>query len=588
MKKRLVLVIGGIAGVCVAAVGIWLGYGKMSKSTVKVYNVSDLAQGYWGDPMSLNGMISSDVSQDVHLTDKQIVEEVYVSEGDQVDVGDPLLSYDMTLVNIELEVEKLNKEGMEIQKKGTEQEIEKLKKQKPVPESSKISSPGKDETEGAAQTTSFSGVSGGFTRLSGSSAMEPKTGAPGEEDKGEKEPGTGTPDPGTPDPGQEPDKEEPPKEEVKTEALERIDEHSKPYKGSGTKEDPFVYLCKENPILMGSLLNMLGGFGEGDTKTLPEQYAQLEIREGDTVDGLLLTALYLDGRKIVEKCMPEEEYQIRLSAVKGEEPEENPKGDEFYDIGDEIPQDDIIAGYTKAELEKAIQEKQKDLKKLELDIKESDLKIQKISGKLENQTIKSTIKGTVKAVGDPEKGETDGKPFIQVVSSEGLYVRGSISELLLDKVKPGQMLTGSSMETGTPFEAEIKEISPYPASSNYFGGGGNSNVSYYPFTAYIAQAEGLKNQEYVSLQAEIDTGAGADALYLQKPFVRTEDGKSYVYCSVKGRLKKQEIITGKTLWGSLIEIKSGLTREDKVAFPYGKGVKENARTKDASIDELYY
>ena len=103
MKKRLGLVIGGIAGVCVAAVGIWYGYGKMSKSTVKVYNVSDLAQGYWGDPMSLNGMISSDVSQDVHLTDKQIVEEVYVSEGDQVDVGDPLLSYDMTLVNIELE-----------------------------------------------------------------------------------------------------------------------------------------------------------------------------------------------------------------------------------------------------------------------------------------------------------------------------------------------------------------------------------------------------------------------------------------------------------------------------------------------------
>ncbi len=150
--------------------------------------------------MSLNGMISSDVSQDVHLTDKQIVEEVYVSEGDQVDVGDPLLSYDMTLVNIELEVEKLNKEGMEIQKKGTEQEIEKLKKQKPVPESSKVSSPGKDETAGTAQTTSFTGVSGGFTRLFGSSAMEPKTGAPGEEDMDEKDPEAGNPNPGTLDP----------------------------------------------------------------------------------------------------------------------------------------------------------------------------------------------------------------------------------------------------------------------------------------------------------------------------------------------------------------------------------------------------
>ena len=116
---------------------------------------------------------------------------------------------------------------------------------------------------------------------------------------------------------------------------------------------------------MGSFLNMLGGFGEEDTKTLPEKYAQLEIREGDTAEGLLLTALFLDGRKIVEKCAPEEEYQIRLSAVKSEEPQEDPEGDgEFWDIGDEISGDDIIAGYTKEELEKAIQEKQKDMKKL--------------------------------------------------------------------------------------------------------------------------------------------------------------------------------------------------------------------------------
>jgi HlyD family secretion protein len=581
MKKRLIIIACIIAGVCVLGTGGWFGLQKLNKATVKVYSVSDLAQGYWGDPMNLNGMISSDVSQDVHLTDKQIVDEVFVSEGDQVDVGDPLLSYDMTLVNIELEVEKLNKESLEIQKKGTEQEIEKLKKQEPVAESSA----GGGEKKGASKTAFQQEAEGGFTRLTAPLKEESQPGS-GEE---EQNPGDEKPTPEQPDPDEDPEKKDPSKDKEEIKAADRIDENSKPYKGTGTKEDPYIYLCKENPILMGSFLNMLGGFGEEDTKTLPEKYAQLEIREGDTAEGLLLTALFLDGRKIVEKCVPEEEYQIRLSAVKSEEPQEDPEGDdEFWDIGDEISGDDIIAGYTKEELEKAIQEKQKDMKKLELDIKESNLKIQKISSKLENQTIKSTIKGTVKAVGDPEKGEIDGKPFIQVVSSEGLYVRGSVSELMLDKVKPGQMLTGSSMETGTPFEAEIKEISPYPSSNNMFGGGGNSNVSYYPFTAYIAQAEGLKNQEYVSLQADVDTGASTDAIFLQKPFVRTEDGKSYVYCSVKGRLKKQEIVTGKTVWGSLIEIKSGITQEDKLAFPYGKTVKENAKTKDASVDELYY
>ena len=44
-------------------------------------------------------------------------------------------------------------------------------------------------------------------------------------------------------------------------------------------------------------------------------------------------------------------------------------------------------------------------------------------------------------------------------------------------------------------------------------------------------------------------------------------------------LVKQYVKTGKTLYGSSVEIVSGLTKEDKIAFPYGKSAKEGVKVK---------
>ena len=52
------------------------------------------------------------------------------------------------------------------------------------------------------------------------------------------------------------------------------------------------------------------------------------------------------------------------------------------------------------------------------------------------------------------------------------------------------------------FQAEVREVSLYPANNNYFGGMGNSNASYYPFIAYIEDAAGLKNFEMVELNMQ--------------------------------------------------------------------------------------
>lgn len=625
--KKIGIVLGCTAGAVIIGAGVWFGIRQMNQTEIKVFAVSDMSQGYWGNDMMLNGMISSDVSQEVHLTDKQVVQEVFVKEGDQVEVGTPLLSYDMTLVDIELEMEKLNKEGLAIQKKGLEQEIQKIKDARTVTKEQSQNGtnpqpPSQKQTKSTAEAnhtpaTANTGVPNEPSEVSQS------TGDQSDENSGledldwgdmpfedgdfldgdfsdSQETESGNSISGNQEPSDAPNSHPSPDVNEIMEAYKILDEKSVPYQGKGTKENPYVYLCQPNPTLMGSFLNKIGGFDEKGQKSLTQYYCMLEVREENKTEGLLMSALRLDGRTIVDKSNPTEGFQIQL----GEDREalengglldnpENPDGageedGEFFDIGEVVPEEEIIEGYTKEEKEKLIEKKQQEIKNMELNIKQSDLKIKEISKKLEDQTINSTIKGTVKSVGDPNKGEVDGKPFIEVVSSEGLYVQGSISELLLNDVKVGQLLMGNSYESGISFQAEIKEISQYPAAGNNFGGMGNANASYYPFTAFIENGEGLRNQEYVDLQLNIQNDQDMNALFLPKPFIREEDGKTYVYKRDENqKLVKQDIVTGKTMYGSVTEVKSGITTEDMLAFPYGKGVKEGAKTKEGTMEELY-
>ena len=84
------------------------------------------------------------------------------------------------------------------------------------------------------------------------------------------------------------------------------------------------------------------------------------------------------------------------------------------------------------------------------------------------------------------------------------------------------------------------------------------------------------------------TGTGENGIYLENPFVRTENGQSYVFVrGQNGKLEKRFVTVGKSLWGSYTEIKSGLTEDDYIAFPYGKTVKEGAPTAEGDLSSLY-
>ena len=656
-----------------------------SQSTVKVVSVSDMSGGGGWSDNSLSGNITSDVSQNIYLADSQTVKEIHVKEGDTVKVGDDLITYDMTLENLDLEMKKLEKQGIELNIEKAKREITKLKNTKPS------------------------------------------------SDNGNEDPGFDIPE----DPGEEP--EDPSIEpEEPAEAYQELTAEAEPYMGEGTVEEPYHFLCAADGVILGSFLNRMAEeqcffvieVREGDVSNgellkiwgqkiteddfqvadtdrfqvnleketddsdgqLPEdlkaaavlekgasayqgdgteknpltylvkkdgivkgsfflerkedgKYFRIEVREenGDLIkaweqngaDENFASDVKEDGEYLVDLSKKQNgetpgepiEPSVSPEVTPGENPEPTPEAGNPQETAEQentvdgmntkkssasiryltvtsvmgsgsrkVISTDTVSdttgsgdagtsyGGTAAEIQQQIKDKEKEIRDYQLDIKEANLEIKDIQKKLNNQTIKSTLNGVVKTVGDPEKESNDGKPLIQVVSSEGLYVQGTVSESKMNKLKVGATLSGYSYDNGVSFTAEVREISPYPSDNGQDG----ANASSYPFTAYIADASGLSNNSWAELTL-LDEGDGqGDGIYLEKPFVRTENGQYYVMKDDgTGHLTKQIVQVGGIQYGSSYQITAGLSMDDKIAFPYGKDVREGAKTEEGTLDDLY-
>lgn len=242
-------------------------------------------------------------------------------------------------------------------------------------------------------------------------------------------------------------------------------------------------------------------------------------------------------------------------------------------------------GYTFDELVEEINTQDRTVRAMDIALRRAKLELKSLEKASSDGIVYAEVDGEVKTLGDINNPPKNGTAFMVVSGDEGLYVSGTVSELSLGDVTVGTVITANSWETGMTFEATITEISDYPVSGNSWGEG-NPNVSYYACTAYIEDSTALRNGEYVDLM--ISTGSGSEGgIFIEKAYVREDDGKPYcMIADEKGRLKKQYVVTGRTVYGSAVEIKSGLTEEDLIAFPYGKDVVEGALTTQES--NMYY
>lgn len=525
---KIVVIITVIIAIISAIVIYFL---KKNKKEVATYSVRDIGmQNYWADSSRSEGMVREDKMQAVYLSSTQKVDKVLVKEGQKVKAGDTLIKYNTTLSKLELERKQLDVKKLEIQLNKAKKELEEIKNYKPgVPTYGSLPSNQPEEPNNPGHDTS--------------------------------------PNLPAPEPNVTSDKEMVPP----------------PHTGNGTIEKPYVFTWEEYKEYDDSFIQTLMDRAGGKNEVV----AIFMIRENNSTEGKIKRYSTIKFKK--------EEDKYKFSILNNPEnlndplyPEDNSNTNNTPP--EPTPEPDIGPIYTASEITRMTFEKEKEISDLLMNIKVAQSEYKKLKSELENTNVSAKLDGVVKTVLDPESDEAKVKPVIVVSSGGGYYIQGRVSELLLDTIKIGQKVNVQTFETGSFAEGVLEKISDSPLSDRYYNGMDNPNVSYYPYTVRVDDSANLKEGEYASLSLvneQIENQQNSESFYMPSAFVISENGKNHVYMrNSENRLEKREVIVGKMMHG-LLEIRSGITMEDRVAFPYGKEVKEGNLTKEASTEELY-
>ena len=707
MKKRIIIGILIAALVAGGSAGGATYYKKSHQKTVSVVSVDNLAGQYYMDDTNLDGNIVTSAIQNITVDKDMIIQEVYVSKGDEVKKDDKLISFDMTLVQMELNIAKLKQQQQEQELNKATNRLNSLKNGGAIEESDADTSDtssdpdtdtdsGMDGSDSSDDGDEIASVSGNVNGVYLAAVMNPILAAAvntgdiseaavyQEEDSVESDVAkdddadTQTGDPGSTaegdgadtnaggdsgdgnnigdntggnsntggnngntggnsasgsgdssgdnnnsdqidiidgdDSGNSGDNADDDFSDSSDEQIDILDTDedvnqdtsgltdgnpmfyqvldgdSKPLSGKGTKKHPYVFLCssaKGYVVVQGSFLNKMAAFDANGNKEDGKKgyWYQLEFHQNDTVEDLAdrkksCTGYYLVDGSLLEKMVPDySEVEFTLAdASHYDHDSDDDDGDDGGDQGD--------SGNASISREDAIKIQQNKVESLKLDIRESKLNIEKLEKKVKKEVIYSKLDGTVAKVGDPATTASDGSDFMTIKSKEGFYVKGTVSELMLDQIKEGTILNCSG-QSGD-FEAEVVDVSEYPVSGDNYSGNGNPNVSYYSYTATIPDKSVKVSDDDYWLTITLQSDTQSKGIVLDRAFVRSENGNSYVYKDDNGVLKKQKLIVGGNVNGGYsVLVTGGITRDDKIAFPYGDTVKEGAKTQEVSVDELY-
>lgn len=493
-----VLVLGGsIYGVLVLIRG--------GGSAVNVYAATDISVNYASSGgAQTQGMVTTDKIQSVYITATQRITKIHVKEGDKISVGDPILSFDTTLTDLELERQRIAVEQLKL-------DMDKALRHQ-------------------AEVNTYQVYV----------APEPE-----------------------------------PEPELSPSNLPLL------RKGSGSKEDPYVYVWNDKCSYSSAFFNsILPNAGEAvSAEGLPVVYAVFEVRQSDSMEGSILRSWELILRRDLSN-------NWSFTIV---EPDYDPTdGTEKPEAAPEAPTGNFVSSW--AELQKMKKDAAQKLIDLELELQMAELKYETLAYELSNGEVLSKIDGVVKTVLDSETALAENKPVVLLSGGGGYYVTGALSETELATMAIGDTVNVRSWETYELLSGTIVDISEFPVEDNRFWhySSGNQNVSLYPFTVFLPEDVSLRENEYVEMSYDPGAAKGGGGLCLQNAFIRTENGKSYIW--VRGsddRLEKREVQTGRSLWGSYLEILSGFGPEDRVAFPYGRSIREGAKTREATVEELY-
>ena len=572
-----------ITSVCAFAL-VGIKFYLSSSNTIEVHSVSSLNTGYWDNPSTSTGLVSNSDTQSVLYDSSKTITQVFVKDGQQVSVGDPLLSYDLTTLQSAVDTSQLEVEKAQNAITLANHELKKLLNTTPVPDVTPEPDipdpapaplpdiPNQDGNGLYPYILSLSQAEKNFTNYkiyyADTESEAPEKG-PHEDDSLWKE-----------------------------ERVKKTSDHTCWYwieytytDGSNNvydtkdvveyysdqqqipSEDISIVGTKQNPYVFN--LSEAQGFVYGklflDNANL-NQYLRFDV---STNDGDLSSSWLVRCDKFAAKqSMNEGDMYSVISHTKEEQ--------KYVEV-EQKPSQDIPPGYTEIELAKAIRDKKQELKTLDLDLRKAQLSLSENKALLNDGVIRAKRNGVVRNVKKASDSLQDGNTFLEVAGGQGAYIKGNISELMLDQVKVGDTISAYCWTNGETFDAKIQSIDTVPSSSSNYNGSGNPNVSYYGFEAYAKDASKIQAGEYLELTFNSNTDT-TSSIWLSKAYVKQEGNKYYVLKDVRGKLKKQYVTVGKIVWGDTMEIKDGLSDTDYIAFAYSKNAKEGVKAQKSSED----
>ena len=612
-KKKILICVISVCLVLALGAGIWFGVGRGRSEPVFVFEFYNMGMTeFWGDNQESYGPVSSDNIQTVFLSETQKVTDIKVQPGDQVKKGDLLMSFDTSLSDLELERKRLDVEKLKLQIEGAQKELRRINGLKPMqlppPAPDPEDSPEPDVNLGTAigapyrisNKIGYDGSSaekalicwvrsdtpidaGLFAAIlaqsekmqnaipqqSHASAPQPDYGDVFDQEGETTAPTTAPTDPTTAptDPTTAPTD---PTTAPTDPTTAPTDPTTDPTAPTTDPTDPTTDPTdpSEDPT-------------EPEYIEVNDCYVVLKITAGDMSLGMREVWQGLHIRR-------NGSYSFRFfnAGAMGDYTLTMDPSDGSDGSVPDMPDFDIGSGMTASQIAQMRAEQQKKIQELEFSHKMAEANYKIMQAEVNDGNVYADSDGVVVSVLSEEEARSSHQPILKVSGGGGFYIECSVSELVKDDILIGQNVVINDWNTGMTYDGEVASIGDFPVLQNGYNGMSNPNVSYYPFYVFVDESANLQTGSYVSVT--YSAGESENGIYLEKPFVRTENGQSFVYVQGgDGRLEKRNVITGKSLWGSYTEITSGLSAEDFIAFPYGKNVKPGARTVVGDMSDLY-
>ena len=503
-----------------------------SGSIVNVYPVNMLGyQDYYRNRVETEGPVTADRMQSVYLTSTQTVTEIYVEEGQQINVGDPILAFDTTLDEVELEKKQIEIDQLKLDLSDAQAKLKEIGTYRigtpgyyspPEPERPSLVPVAVPYFQGGSGTaadpyvflwdetlTLFDAMIDYLIAVARGEDAEmpavpdapdvPTTATPAPTDTPEPSPTPSatpeaTEEPGaseepeatpgdTPEPTDTPEAtEEPETTPSDTPAPTDTPEATKEPAPVDPVPDPENTDSADGAALTpvmraiarpGRMLRAEGEEPEPTAEPVPggdgSIYIVFESRESNALNGYVTGAFELAFRQLWGGVDAAGE-PVTSWIFRLLPAAYSPLVEDSGDDGGVSWGGFSGQVYTAEEINQMKTETQQQIADTTLSLRMAEQELKALEFELSNGEVLCTTAGVVKTVMDPTEALEQNQPVVLVSGGGGYYITGVLGEFDMDVLHVGDTVTVQDWMSGTTLDAEVTEISPYPVdeSNNYY------------------------------------------------------------------------------------------------------------------------